>query len=51
MIRIFCGHDVPNWAFIAMTLLTMLLAEGFTALIDRYERLAASRDAVERGKE
>jgi len=39
MSRFFYGHDVPNWAFIAMTLLAALLAEGFTSLIDKYERI------------
>lgn len=38
MVRMFYGHDVPNWAFIAMTLLAVLLGEGFTSMIDRYER-------------
>lgn len=38
MNRLFFGHDIPNWAFIAMTLLAALLGEGFTALIDKYER-------------
>ena len=38
MVRILFGHDVPNWAFIAMTLLAVLLGEGVASALDKLER-------------
>ena len=38
MVRILLGHDVPNWAFIGMTLLAVLLWEGVASALDKLER-------------
>lgn len=36
--RVFTGHDIPNWIVLLLTLILALLVEAYSNLIDLYER-------------